>query len=83
MGQGRLSGRVPPERMLRRDARSKNGQQFRFFVSDPALPAMGIIFNQVCLLVTAAFALMLLPGFGQPERSCYRGPIKERPWWFF
>ncbi len=55
--------------MLRRDARSKNWQQFRFFMSDPALPAMGIIFHEVCVLVTAAFALTLLPGFRQPERS--------------
>ena len=38
-------------------------------MSDPALPAMGIIFNEVCVLVTAAFALTLLPGFRQPERS--------------
>src|SRR3984893_10915892 len=65
----RLSGRVPRERMLRRDARSKNWQQFRFLMSDPALPAMGIILNEVCVLVTAAFALTLLPGFRQPERS--------------
>jgi hypothetical protein len=38
-------------------------------MSEPALPAMGIIFNEVCVLVTAAFALTLLPGFRQPERS--------------
>jgi two-component system LytT family sensor kinase len=38
-------------------------------MSDPALPAMGIIFEEVCVLVTAAFALTLLPGFRQPERS--------------
>jgi hypothetical protein len=38
-------------------------------MSDPAPPAMGIIFNEVCVLVTAAFALTLLPGFRQPERS--------------
>src|SRR5262245_48136971 len=55
--------------MLRRDARSKNWQQFRFFMNDLALPAMGIIFNEVCVLVTAAFALTLLPGFRQPEHS--------------
>jgi two-component system sensor histidine kinase LytS len=30
---------------------------------------MGIIFHEVCVLVTAAFALTLLPGFRQPERS--------------
>jgi two-component system, LytTR family, sensor kinase len=47
----------------------KNWQQFWFFMSDPALPAMGIIFNEVCVLVTAAFALTLLPGFRQSERS--------------
>jgi two-component system LytT family sensor kinase len=38
-------------------------------MSDPALPAMGTIFDEVCVLVTAAFALTLLPGFRQPERS--------------
>ena len=30
---------------------------------------MDIIFNKVCVLVTAAFALTLVPGFRQPERS--------------
>ena len=30
---------------------------------------MDAIFNDVCVLVTAAFALTLLPGFRQPERS--------------
>jgi two-component system LytT family sensor kinase len=38
-------------------------------MSDPALPAMRIIFEEICVLVTAAFALTLLPGFRQPERS--------------
>src|SRR6202140_4868694 len=28
-----------------------------------------IIFNEVCILVTAAFALTLVPGFRRPERS--------------
>jgi len=32
-------------------------------MSDPALPAMGIVFNEVCVLVTSAFTLTLLPGF--------------------
>ena len=30
---------------------------------------MDSIFNEVCVLVTAAFALTLVPGFRQPERS--------------
>ena len=30
---------------------------------------MDSIFNKVCVLVTAAFALTLVPGFSQPERS--------------
>jgi LytS/YehU family sensor histidine kinase len=30
---------------------------------------MDTIFNDVCVLVTAAFALTLVPGFRQPERS--------------
>src|ERR1700732_3498311 len=38
-------------------------------MSDPRLPATDIIFNEVCILVTAAFALTLVPGFKQPERS--------------
>jgi two-component system, LytTR family, sensor kinase len=38
-------------------------------MSDPVLLAMGSIFNDVCVLVTAAFALTLLPGFRNPERS--------------
>ena len=38
-------------------------------MSDPALPAMDSIFNEVCILVTAAFALTLVPGFRRPERS--------------
>jgi hypothetical protein len=37
-------------------------------MSDPALSGMGIIFNQVCVLVTAS-ALTLLQEFRNPERS--------------
>jgi two-component system LytT family sensor kinase len=33
------------------------------------LPSMHIVFNEVCVLVTAAFALTLVPGFSRPERS--------------
>ena len=36
---------------------------------DSGLFAMDTIFNDVCILVTAAFALTLVPGFRQPERS--------------
>jgi two-component system, LytTR family, sensor kinase len=38
-------------------------------MSDPRLGAMDIIFNKVCVLVTAAFALTLVPGFRRSERS--------------
>jgi two-component system, LytTR family, sensor kinase len=38
-------------------------------MSDPGLPAMGLIFNEVCVLVTAAFALTLVPAFRNSERS--------------
>jgi two-component system, LytTR family, sensor kinase len=38
-------------------------------MSDPALAAMDTIFNDVCVLVAAAFALTLVPSFRQPERS--------------
>jgi len=38
-------------------------------MSYPALPAMDSVFNEVCILVTAAFALTLVPGFRRPERS--------------
>src|SRR4030081_3870906 len=43
-------------------------------MSDPRLPTMHIIFNKVCVLVTAAFALSLVPGFRRSERS----PISVR-----
>jgi LytS/YehU family sensor histidine kinase len=38
-------------------------------MTDPRLPAVDIIFNKVCVLVTAAFALTLVPGFRRSERS--------------
>jgi LytS/YehU family sensor histidine kinase len=38
-------------------------------MSDPSLAAMDVIFNKVCVLVTAAFALTLVPGFRRSERS--------------
>ena len=38
-------------------------------MSDPALPAMDTIFNDVCVLVAAAFALTLVAGFRRQERS--------------
>src|SRR5215510_4110369 len=38
-------------------------------MSDPSLLSIDIIFSKVCVLVTAAFALTLVPGFRQPERS--------------
>jgi two-component system LytT family sensor kinase len=38
-------------------------------MSDPSLPAMDVIFNKVYVLVTAAFALTLVPGFRRSERS--------------
>ena len=34
---------------------------------------MDSIFNEVCILVTAAFALILVPGFRRPERSLLSG----------
>ena len=36
---------------------------------DSGLFAMDTIFNDVCVLVTAAFALTLVPGFRQPAHS--------------
>ena len=41
-------------------------------ISSGAL-AMDSIFNEVCILVTAAFALTLVPGFRRPERSLLSG----------
>jgi len=38
-------------------------------MSDPTPLSIDIIFGKVCVLVTAAFALTLVPGFRQPERS--------------
>ena len=43
-------------------------------MTDSALPAIGVMFDEVCVLVTAAFALTLLPGFRQPERSLLSRP---------
>jgi LytS/YehU family sensor histidine kinase len=40
-----------------------------FLVIDSGIFAMDSIFNEVCILVTAAFALTLVPDFRQPERS--------------
>ena len=50
-------------------------------MSHPALLSNGALFsNKVCVLVTAAFARTLVPGFSQPERSLLsRREIKERP----
>ena len=42
-------------------------------MSDPALPAMDSVFNEVCVLVTAAFVITLVPGFRRPERSLLSG----------
>jgi two-component system LytT family sensor kinase len=36
---------------------------------DPKLPAMDIIFNKICVLVTAAFALTLVPGLRRSGHS--------------
>src|ERR1700722_17109309 len=38
-------------------------------VIDFGILAMDTILNEVCVLVTAAFALTLVPGFRRPERS--------------
>jgi two-component system, LytTR family, sensor kinase len=38
-------------------------------MSDPSPLSIDIIFGKVCVLVTAAFALTLVPGFRLPERS--------------
>jgi two-component system sensor histidine kinase LytS len=40
-----------------------------FLVVDSGIFAMDSIFNEVCILVTAAFALTLVPGFRRLERS--------------
>lgn len=38
-------------------------------MTDPRLPSIDVILNKVCVLVTAAFALTLVPGFRRSERS--------------
>jgi len=38
-------------------------------MTDPTLYAMDAVFKKVCVLVTAAFALTLVPGFRRSERS--------------
>src|ERR1700731_3103174 len=42
-------------------------------VIDFGILAMDTILNEVCVLVTAAFALTLVPGFRRPERSLLSG----------
>jgi two-component system LytT family sensor kinase len=42
-------------------------------VIDSGVFAMATILNDVCVLVTAAFALTLVPGFRQPERCLLSG----------
>src|ERR1700730_3481411 len=39
------------------------------FLNDPCARLMEIIFNKICVLVTAAFALTLVPGFRRSDRS--------------
>src|SRR4029077_2172006 len=55
-----LSLRIPFPRTLSR---------MSLMVIDSGIFAMDSIFNEVCILVTAAFALTLVPGFRRPERS--------------
>src|SRR4029077_14938620 len=55
-----LSLRIPFPRTLSR---------MSLLVIDSGIFAMDSIFNEVCILVTAAFALTLVPGFRRPERS--------------
>src|ERR1700693_4324707 len=40
-------------------------------VIDFGILAIDTILNEVCVLVTAAFALTLVPGFRRPERSLF------------
>src|SRR6202047_639593 len=39
------------------------------FMTDSVMLALGSIFKKICILVTAAFALTLVPSFRRPERS--------------
>jgi hypothetical protein len=67
--------------MLRRDARSKNWQRFRSFMSDPFPSAMGIIFNEVCVLVRQPSRSRSCQALGSRSVLCCRGAIKERLCW--
>jgi two-component system LytT family sensor kinase len=40
-----------------------------FFMIDPGVSALELVFNKVCVLVTAAFVLTLVPGFRRTGRS--------------
>ena len=40
-----------------------------FFMIDPGVSALDVIFNKVCVLVTAAFVLTLVPGLRRAGRS--------------
>jgi hypothetical protein len=52
------------------------------FASNPGVLAMDTIYNDVCVLVAAAFALTLVPGLGISNVLCYQGAIKERFCWY-
>src|SRR4029077_2642214 len=59
-----LSLRIPFPRTLSR---------MSLLVIDSGIFAMDSIFNEVCILVTAAFGLTLVPGFQRPELSLRSG----------
>src|ERR1700756_1720557 len=61
-GQVDRSVDYEPFRFCRKRRRS-------FFMIDPGVPALDIVFNKVCVLVTAAFVLTLVPGFRRAGRS--------------
>src|ERR1700732_3397198 len=50
-------------------AENRKRLSFPCGVIDFGVLAMDTILNEVCVLVTAAFALTLVPGFRRPERS--------------
>ena len=53
------------------------------FMIDTGVRTLDSLFGDICVLVTAAFALTLVPGLRQPERLFCRGGIKEPLCWCF
>jgi hypothetical protein len=67
-------GSVDPSRKFDRSVENallsfRRKRRRPFFMIDPGVFALDVIFNKVCVLVTAAFVLRLVPGFRRARLS--------------